>query len=301
MKAEKRKCNARSDKKVDNSADSCYPVDEVGYMPYTGENPIVRIVDIAHTRWRGDAAVFRAGAVQLWKLPRRKAAFPTPNTLYAPSKMLRLHAAQLAALRGMSRQTIERGLRSVNKSKWYQKAGIVLLVIVLLPWIILMLFEALINYYLLQMPKDRRAYKKSRYYADFGEPFVMGILSDPAYRFYNAAMQRELPIEYVRQASNGFAYFIRGGILFLFPDFDRIDFDEEAAAWKADYDGDWKNFDENFAGLCAKLENPPTLPVRLLVEREMLSAPDLGDIPDCFFLVPSYETAFEGEDPMDTK
>lgn len=150
---------------------------------------------------------------------------------------------------------------------------------------------------LFTMPKIRKEYKKSRYYTDFHEKFSEYIMHSSEYRFYNSAMRRNLPMKYIKQSSNGLEYFVYKGTLYLFPDFYQIDFDTDKNEWQADYDDDWKSFDESYAELLAKLENVSDYPVKLLVERKMIPVFNLNgtDIPECIFITLNYENAFEND------
>ena len=154
----------------------------------------------------------------------------------------------------------------MNKTKWYQRLFITLTVIIFSPLILIGIIIAGI-YILLQMPKMKKEYKNSRYYADLQHKFMMGIPYSPEYRFYNSAMHRGLPIKYVKQESNGFEYFIHNETIYLFPDFEQIDLSDEGNVWQVYYD-DWNPFDECYANLLDKLENAPNYPVKLLVERK---------------------------------
>lgn len=185
----------------------------------------------------------------------------------------------------------------MNKPKWYQKILIGISVIVLSPLILAFIIIAGV-YTLFQIPKDKKEYKSSKYYSDLKQKFRLGILSSPEYRFYNSAVHRDLPIKYIKQESNGFEYFILGGTLFLFPDFDNIDFDAEKEEWQADFDGDLRNFEDSYYDLLAKLDKEPNLPVRLLVERKMLPLANLNEmsIPECIYVTRGYDVAFENED-----
>lgn len=185
----------------------------------------------------------------------------------------------------------------MNELKWYQKLLIALLIIVFSPLIIAFLVIAGI-YILFQVPKDKKEYKRSPYFTDFKQKFAIYIIYSPEYRFYNSAIHRKLPIQYIKQESNGFEYFIYNGTVFLFPDFEQIDLNEEKTEWQADYDGDWMNFDESYEKLVAKLDTLPSQPVKLLVERGMFPMLNLNDadIPECIFLTWKYEDAFENED-----
>ena len=184
--------------------------------------------------------------------------------------------------------------------KWYQTLLLAILLCVSLPLIIVFfLFAGL--YVLFQRPKYKREYKCSRYYKDVGGKFFMDVLSSPQYRFYNGAVSRSLPIKYVRQASNGLEYFIFDGTLYLFPNFERIDYDIERSEWLVSLDGSWEHpvrFDEAFETLLAKLDDAPALPVKLFLETETFLCPDLNqvEIPECIYLAWTYGTAFENDD-----
>ncbi len=184
------------------------------------------------------------------------------------------------------------------KPKWYVTAGGALLVLALAPLILVGLIILLMDACFRELPKARKEWKQSEYRRDFGGKFSRRLVKSPEYRFYNAAMERGLPISYVRQAANRFAYFIFQGTVFLFPDFDCIEYDESTAGWQAGYKGVRRSLEEAYAGLLAKLGSPPELPVKLLVERAMLPIADLRGValPDYIFLTWSYETAFENED-----
>lgn len=175
---------------------------------------------------------------------------------------------------------------------------ILILLLLLLSPIILLWILASIPQILRDNSRDKKKYKSSRYYADFGKKYAAGIPDSPAYRFYNAAMRRELPIRYVRQEANDFDYFIRDGIIYIFPDFEQIEFIDEESAWYVSYDGEPEPFDQCCDRLLSMLEGAPEHPVRLLVERKMFSETDLNgmDIPNVIFIIWSYENAFENED-----
>ncbi|MBR3894684.1 MAG: hypothetical protein IKJ35_06000 [Clostridia bacterium] len=184
----------------------------------------------------------------------------------------------------------------MDELRWYHKLLIVLTIIVFLPLIIVGIIIVAISL-IFQIPKNKKAYKKSRYYADFRQKFMTSLLYSPEYRFYNSAMRRNLPLKYIKQESNGFEYFIYDNTIYLFPDFEHIDVNEEGKKWLADYDGDWKPFDECYEKLLTKLESPPDYPIKLLVERNMIPPINLYgiDIPDCIFVTWRYETTFENE------
>lgn len=188
----------------------------------------------------------------------------------------------------------------MDKQKWYRKLLIALLIIIFSPLIIMIIIWIVIGgiYTAFRMPKMKREYKSSRYYADFGRKFTADILYSPEYRFYNGAVSRNLPIKYIRQEMNGFEYFIYDDTLYLFPDFDGIDYIEDKAGWMVGYDGDADFFDKRFDSMLSKLENRFSYPIRVLVERRMFYRMNLGgvDIPESIFITQSYDNAFENDD-----
>lgn len=91
--------------------------------------------------------------------------------------------------------------------KWYIKLLIILLVIVFSPVIVAFLIIAAIIY-LFQLPKHIKEYKNSQYYKEFRLPFMTSRLYSPEYRFFNNFKKRNLQVNYIRQYSNEFEYFI---------------------------------------------------------------------------------------------
>lgn len=186
----------------------------------------------------------------------------------------------------------------LTNKKWYQKLLTVLLIILFLPLILTVLLFVGV-YIIVKIPKSKIEYKKSAYFAKFGIKYIYGITDSPQYRFYNAALNRSLPIEYGDQDSNGFEYFKYNGTIFLFPDFDRIFWNEESSSWLADYDGDVSDFEAAYSKRLSELNFPDGSPIKLIVEREMLDELDLSclTVPDSIYLINSYEDSF-GDDSM---
>ena len=187
----------------------------------------------------------------------------------------------------------------MDKPKWYRKFLIVLLIIIFSPLIITIIIWIAIGGIgtAFRMSKLKREYKNSRYYADFGRKFTVDILYSPECRFYNGAVSRNLPIKYIRQETNGFEYFIYDDTLYLFPDFDGIDYDEDKAGWMVGYDGDADFFDRRLDSMLSKLENRFDYPIRVLAERRMFYRMNLSgmDIPESIFITQSYDNAFEND------
>ena len=181
----------------------------------------------------------------------------------------------------------------MDKMKWYQKLLIGLIVVVLSPLILVFIVSAGI-YALFQIPKNKNEYKKSQYYLDFKQKFMTSLMYSPEYRFYNSAIHRNLPIQYIKQESNGFEYFIFNNTIYLFPDFEQIDFDNEKGKWQVDRDGDWSDFEEAYNNLIAKIDETPTFPVKILIERKMFPLVSLNDvnIPEAIYITWGYDEAF---------
>ena len=179
------------------------------------------------------------------------------------------------------------------------KLLIVLLIIIFSPLIIMIIIWIAIGGIgtAFRMSKLKREYKNSRYYADFGRKFTADVLYSPEYRFYNGAVSRNLPIKYIRQETNGFEYFIYDDTLYLFPDFDGIDYIEDKSEWMVDYDGDSDFFDRRLDSMLSKLENRFDYPIRVLAERRMFYRMNLSgmDIPESIFITQSYDNAFEND------
>lgn len=185
----------------------------------------------------------------------------------------------------------------MNKLKWYEKLLIGFIVVIFSPLILVFLIYAGI-YALFQTPKNKKVYKESPYYLDFKQKFMTSLLYSPEYRFYNSAIHRNLPIKYIKQDSNGFEYFIFDDTIYLFPDFEQIDYDTEKGEWKVDRDGDWSSLDEAHDNLLSKLDEKPRLPIKILVERQMLPLVNLNEfvIPECIYVTWGYDEAFENEE-----
>ena len=186
----------------------------------------------------------------------------------------------------------------MNKSKWYDKILPMLLLIIFSPLIILSLISMALGSFL-TLPKRIKRYKQSQYYADFKKPYSAGVLGDAKYLFYNSAKKRNLPVEYVCQSSNGLEYFLFEGVLYLFPEFDQLDFFAEENVWKADFDGDWVSFEDAAQKLKSRLDTDASeYNCKIIVERKMIAQYDLDidSVPECIFITLDYETAFENED-----
>ena len=187
----------------------------------------------------------------------------------------------------------------MNESKWYAKGLVVLLAVLLSPLILLLALIA-VPFILIGRSEAKKAYRSSPYYADFQKKYTVGINDDPAYRFYNGAATRKLPVAYLRGDADSFKAFVYGGALYLFPDFEQMGLSEdERAVWQVSFDGDWEDFEPAAQRLTESVDNPDGLPVHILVERRRIAVCDLTETPppSCVFVTQSYETAFADGDP----
>lgn len=178
--------------------------------------------------------------------------------------------------------------------------GWIVLFIVLSPIIVFGLLCALFVW-VIHAPGEWRAYRKSHYYRDTQKRFCFGITDSAFYRFYNAAIERGLPIQYFCQEE--LEYFIYNDAIYMFPNFEEMDIADESGEWEALDDGKWVPFTTKFEHLLLDLKESGVsffLPVKILVERNAVVAADLRDValPEHVQLIHSYETAFGEEKPL---
>lgn len=187
----------------------------------------------------------------------------------------------------------------MENDKWYTNALLILLVTLLSPFILI----AVGLYVIFERPREKKEYKNSFYYKQFKEKFSNGIVNSAEYRFYNSVMHRSLPIDYQR-VSNELGHFVYNNTLFLLSYYDQIEWDEENSKWLIGYDGDFLDCDNEFSQMLGEFQNPDDLPIKLLVERRMVTVDDLTDtpLPDDIYVTWSYDDAFEYDDnPFMTK
>ena len=188
----------------------------------------------------------------------------------------------------------------MTQMKWYEKVLTVFLIVLISPLIILGLLLAVPSL-AREYRRSKKEYYKSPYYATFKKKFAWGITTDPVYRFYNGAVARKLPMkcpEKFDEQFDGSFYFFYDDAMFLFPDFEQMGLSEDdGTTWQVNYDGDWMSFEEAYTKILAKSMDSYK-PIKLLVERSMITAYDLTKTPPppCVFVTWSYDTAFENED-----
>ncbi len=187
----------------------------------------------------------------------------------------------------------------MENDKWYINILLILIIVMLLPAILI----GTAWYWLFKKPIDKKKYENTPYYKQFKEKFSNGIVNSAEYRFYNSVMHRSLPIDYQR-VSNELGHFVYNNTLFLLSYYDQIEWDEENSKWLIGYDGDFLDCDNEFSQMLGKIQNPDDLPIKLLVERRMVTVDDLTDtpLPDDIYVTWSYDDAFEYDDnPFMTK
>ena len=123
----------------------------------------------------------------------------------------------------------------MKQNKWYVNLVSILIAIICSPLILI----ALIWVGLVNIPEEKKAYKNSVYYKELGYPYCWGITDDARYRFYNGARKRNLPIEYIKQSSNTYEYFVFNHVIYILPDFDDIMYSEERKEWLVNSDDGW--------------------------------------------------------------
>lgn len=188
----------------------------------------------------------------------------------------------------------------MKETKWYVHLITVLLVLLFFPIILLLLLLAA-PVLIRESRRAKKEYYKSPYYADYKKKYTLGFTTDPAYRLYNGAVARNLPVRFPDQPDDridGLSYFFYGDTMYLLPNFDQMGLSEDGrAVWQVDYDGEWVDFGEDYADMRVRAMYPDQ-PVKFLVERRMITAYDLTETPppSCVFVTQTYETAFENED-----
>lgn len=169
----------------------------------------------------------------------------------------------------------------------------VLMVIIFLPFILIIaLFSRLVH-----VPKEKKEYRQSRYFQDLGVRYRYEITQTPGYLFYNSAVKRNLPITYHRQ-ENGLEYFVYNDTVYLFPDDNILDFDEDSGNWEFSNHTEWSNFQDEFSKKRSMLKNVgSSVSVKMLLTRKMIVRPKLTDVelPEQVCVVNQYETAFDDE------
>lgn len=146
-------------------------------------------------------------------------------------------------------------------------------------------------YLLISTPFKKRKYRASRYFADTGRNFSLGITSSPEYRFYNRAVADGLDFRYFPGDQDHCDWFIYNDTAYVFPDFDAIAQDDETGKWQIYSEDEWSDFDKYISGIESAIPDKGEMPVRVIVPHDMIQSLEY-DLPETVYAVGSYETAF---------
>ena len=174
--------------------------------------------------------------------------------------------------------------------KWYRKILGFILFVIFFPIIF-----AVYIIYLFDSFKERKIYKNSIYYKDIKTKYKKDIIYSPKYLFYTSNKNN---VNYIKQKSNGLEYFIYENVLYLFPDFDQIEYDEKENLFKVSYDGVWDNFQTILKNTIKKIDDYDEYScIKMLIARYMITNLDISniDIPNNILLTLGYEYKFEKE------
>ncbi len=190
-------------------------------------------------------------------------------------------------------------MKKEYRKKWtetFSAFGVILLMVLFSPIILLfLLWDKVVAFFTL--PRRKKEYHQSPFYKDLSVPYKRNLQHSPQYRVYNSLKERHLEFRFSYPQS----YFVYENTVYLLGDFDQILSDENEGIWKADYDGDLRPLDRVYEAMAAEARSrEETLPVKLLVERRVVSETDLRgmELPEYMTLIRSYDRVFEEEDPQ---
>lgn len=109
--------------------------------------------------------------------------------------------------------------------KWYKVLLYVLMFIVCFP-IIVVAFVFIAFIFPFASLAEAVQYRRSDYYKQFHIPYKSNVTYSPQYVFYKGVRQRDLFVQCVFHRDTSRSYFLYGGDLYIFPDFDFLSFDE---------------------------------------------------------------------------
>ena len=184
--------------------------------------------------------------------------------------------------------------------KWYEKILVVVVIVLLSPLILFGLICVIISMPFVALA-DRREYKKSAYYQKLGIPFNKKIFYISEYDFYNYMIREELPVKFVKQKTNSLTYFIYQDEIFIFPDFNAIEYNQEGNDWEAIYREKKKetriSLDTFFQRKKELLEEKTSFPIRLLISQNYFSkeVEDLSSLPPSLYVIRNYHSVFKNE------
>lgn len=160
--------------------------------------------------------------------------------------------------------------------------ALILLAMVLLSPLLLLAAIFFLPYMLVQNYKDKQKYLASPNFHKFGLRFHLRLLQQPAYRFYNDAVDAGYDPLLVRQAANGVEYLLLENVAYVFElyieDFQAIYYSDEHGEWRVLADGDAGPLTEAWEKSVERIEPELSGKIpRLLLERWMIWPRDSGD------------------------
>ena len=184
--------------------------------------------------------------------------------------------------------------------KWYEYLIFVLLMIILSPVILFGLIIFLIIYPFNNFAK-RKSYKKSAYYRDFKTPYSREIFNSNQYAFYNYSVEENLPIKYIKQKTKPLDYFVYNNQIYIFPDFEKIIFDENNNIWNVVYGKNKREskctIEEFLNKQMMLFEEPINMPVRILLARDYIENKiiDISKLPESLYIIRNYTSALDNK------
>ena len=181
--------------------------------------------------------------------------------------------------------------------KWYVKVLIGLLFLLLSPIIIFCFLLMLISLPF-TMISNRVAYRKSAYYNSFKIPFSSKIYNSIGYEFYNRSVLENWPITYVKEPGK-IEYFIYDNIVYIFPDFMDLIYNEEKNIWEVVSmlykEKIVRSLDEYIEA--KRLVINGDYDIKVLLSREILDDDyiDINSLPESIHVIRSYSRFMDNE------
>jgi len=182
----------------------------------------------------------------------------------------------------------------------FKKIGKFILGIIVIPVAIVLLTIIALGYVLVSpfilLPRFIK-YRKSSYYKSFKLPYKNKIYFSDEYVFYNYAIEEGLDIKYIKQSNNSLDYFIYNDVVYIFPDFTSLQYNNEDKEYDVIYKRYRGDAIDSLNGFINKkrtlFEEKINLPVKVLLAKSYLEESiDISELPDTILLINSYDSAF---------
>ena len=194
-------------------------------------------------------------------------------------------------------------MKQTRKSRFF--SGLLTVLAILLSAPVFILFSPLVVLYLCALPfiriRERKFYRKTRYFRDFHAPYQG---SDPFQKrvtFYESVKKSGLPARYEKK--DPLEYVVYGGIIYVLPDFPFLDYNGDKEDWEFFFNYAKRKrtgYREYLASVSEQLrQTEPGLPIRVLLDPEQLSVshPSPPPFPESLF-VSDYAHPLEFPFPM---